>query len=268
MSENAVITSLHTKFAKGLTKQFARAVEEYSLINSGDRIAVCVSGGKDSMLMAALFDDYRRFVREDFSVVFLAMNPGYTEENMALIRDNAALIGIELEEYETDIFALTEKEKANPCFLCSKMRRGLLYKKAQALGCNKIALGHHYDDVIESILMGMLYGAQVQTMMPKLRAQNFERMQLIRPMYYIREHWIIEWQNYNNLRFAPCGCTLAKREDSSKRAEIKQLIKTLAAENPQIEHNIFRSVQNVRLDRIISYKDKDGVHSVLDDITD
>lgn len=264
MSENGITKSLHTQFAKTLTKQFARAVNEYALIENGDSIAVCISGGKDSTLMAALFKDYQSYSQMDFSVKYLAMNPGYSDENMALIRENAERIGIELCEYKTEIFRHTADTRDNPCFMCSKMRRGHLYKQAQAMGCNKIALGHHFDDVIESILMGMLYGGQVQTMMPRLFAQNYEGMQLIRPMYFIRERDVIEWQRANDFTFAPCGCALAKREDGSKRAEIKQLISRLSAENPQIEQNIFRSVHNVRLDRIISYKDENGAHSFLD----
>lgn len=264
MAENGITASLHTDFAKTLTKQFSRAISEYRLLENGDSVAVCISGGKDSMLMAALFDDYQRYSGIDFSVKYLVMNPGYSAENMALIRDNAALFGIEINEYKTEIFKHTANTPDNPCFLCSKMRRGHLYKKAQELGCRKIALGHHFDDVIESILMGMLYGGQTQTMLPRLKSQNYAGMELIRPMYFIRERDVIKWGEANKLRFAPCGCALAKRECDSKRAEVKRLIERLAAENPQVEQNIFRAVHNVRLDRIISYKDEGGEHSFLE----
>ncbi len=264
MKENGIISSLHTDFAKTLTGRFSRAIKEYRLVENGDSVAVCVSGGKDSMLMAALFKNFKMFGGIDFSVRYLAMDPGYSEENMALIRENAALLGIALDEFKTDIFEATANTRDNPCFLCSKMRRGYLYRKAQTLGCTKIALGHHFDDIIESILMGMLYGGQTQTMLPRLRAQNCKGMELIRPMYFIRERDVIRWRDVNGLRFAPCGCSLAERENDSKRAEVKRLIAGLAAENPQVEMNIFRAVHNVRLDRIISYKDEDGVHSFLD----
>lgn len=264
MGECGITASLHTDFAKTLTKQFSRAISEYRLVENGDSIAVCISGGKDSMLMAVLFDDYKKYSGIDFSVKYLVMNPGYSEENMALIRGNAALFGIEIEEYKTEIFKHTADAPDNPCFLCSKMRRGHLYKKARELGCRKIALGHHFDDVIESILMGMLYGGQTQTMLPRLKAQNYAGMELIRPMYFIRERDVIAWGEANQLRFAPCGCSLAKREGDSKRAEIKRLIAKLAEENPQVEQNIFRAVHNVRLDRIISYKDENGVHDFME----
>ncbi len=264
MSENGIIASLHTDFAKALTGRFSRAIKEYRLVENGDSVAVCVSGGKDSMLMAALFKNFKRFSGIDFSVRYLVMDPGYSEENMALIRENAELLEIPIDVFKTDIFEATANARDNPCFLCSKMRRGYLYRKARELGCSKIALGHHFDDIIESILMGVLYGGQTQTMLPRLRAQNCEGMELIRPMCFIRERDVIRWRDANGLRFAPCGCSLAKRGNDSKRAEVKRLIASLAAENPQVEMNIFRAVHNVRLDRIISYKDEDGVHSFLD----
>lgn len=264
MEENGITASLHKEFAKTLTGRFSHAVREYRLVENGDSVAVCISGGKDSMLMAALFRNFKRFSGIDFSVKYLVMDPGYSEANLALIKENAALLGIEPYVFKTDIFEATANTRDNPCFLCSKMRRGYLYRKAQELGCTKIALGHHFDDIIESILMGMLYGGQTQTMLPRLRAQNCEGMELIRPMYFIRERDVIRWRDENGLRFAACGCSLEKREDDSKRAEIKRLIAGLAAENPQVEMNIFRAVHNVRLDRIISYKDEDGVHSFLD----
>lgn len=255
--------SLHTDFSRTITKQFSRAVEEYSLLRSGDSVCVCISGGKDSMLMAALFRDYERRCPYPLTVKYLVMDPGYSEENLARIKQNAALLGLPCEYCETEIFKHTEHAD-NPCFLCSKMRRGHLYSKAREIGCNKIALGHHFDDVIESTLMGMIYGGQTQTMMPKLRAQNYEGMELIRPMYFIRERDIIAWREQNGLEFLRCACRITSAEEGSKRSEIKRLIARLESENPQVPQNIFRAVHSVRLDRIISYKDGSGLHSFLD----
>lgn len=266
--------SLNSVFGSCIYGRFTRAVNEYQLIKNGDNVAVCVSGGKDSMLLAALVNDFRQHGGIDFNAVFLVMDPGYTPQNRALIVENAHSLGIEPTVFETDIFKAVNSTEKNPCFLCSKMRRGHLYRKAKELGCNKIALGHHYDDIIESILMGMLYGGQVQTMLPKLNSANVEGMQLIRPLYFVREKDIIRWQEYNALKFLRCACHFTERcgeqggEKLSKRAEVKALIARLAAENPQVESNIFRSVQNVRLDMIMSYKDKNGVHSFLDEFDD
>lgn len=267
MEENTVINSLHGEFARTITHKFSKAVEEFQLIKSGDKICVCVSGGKDSMLLAALFRDYERHGKIPVSVRYLAMDPGYSEENFSMITENAKRLGLPLETFRTEIFRHTEFAE-NPCFLCSKMRRGHLYSKARELGCNKIALGHHFDDVIESTLMGMLYGGQTQTMLPKLRARNYAGMELIRPLFYVRERDIIDWRDYNGLRFLRCACRITSREDGSKRKLVKRLISELAEDNPQVEQNIFRSVCTVRLDRLISYKDKDGVHTFLDNYDD
>lgn len=267
MEENAVINSLHGEFARTITRKFSKAIEEYRLLKSGDKICVCISGGKDSMLLAALFRDYERYGSVPVTVRYLVMDPGYSEENFAQILGNAKRLGLPVETFTTEIFGHTEKAE-NPCFLCSKMRRGHLYNKARELGCNKIALGHHFDDVIESTLMGMLYGGQTQTMLPKLRARNYAGMELIRPLFYVRERDIMAWRDFNGLRFLRCACRITSREDGSKRQLVKKLIAELAEENPQVEQNIFRSVCTVRLDRLISYKDKNGVHTFLDNYDD
>ena len=263
--------SIRKKFHKRLFSRFAKAVREYELVQEGDRIAVCISGGKDSMLMAKLFQELSRHGKKNFEVVFLVMNPGYNEINYQTIRDNARILNVPITVFESDIFNIVASEEQSPCYLCARMRRGYLYSKAKELGCNKIALGHHYDDVIETILMGMLYGAQVQTMMPKLHSTNFEGMELIRPLYLIREADIIHWANYNDLHFIQCACRFTEHcascggtEKGSKRAEIKELIHELAQKDPVIEYNIFRSVENVNLNTVIGYK-QDGVrHNFLD----
>lgn len=263
--------SLVKKFRKDIWCKFTKAINEYELIKDGDKIAVCISGGKDSMLMAKLFQELARHGKKNFDVVFLCMNPGYNDINYETILGNAKIMGIPLQVFESQIFDTVVSIEDSPCYLCARMRRGYLYSKAKELGCNKIALGHHYDDVIETILMGMLYGAQIQTMMPKLHSTNFEGMELIRPLYLIREQDIINWSNYNDLKFIQCACrfteqnaTLNETEKTSKRAEIKALIKELSKKSDVIENNIFRSVENVNLSTVIAYK-KDGVkHHFLD----
>ena len=263
--------SIIKKFRKPIWRRFTKAIREYELVKDGDKIAVCISGGKDSMLMAKLFQELSRHGKKNFEVVFLVMNPGYNEINYQTIRDNARILNVPITVFESDIFNIVASEEQSPCYLCARMRRGYLYSKAKELGCNKIALGHHYDDVIETILMGMLYGAQVQTMMPKLHSTNFEGMELIRPLYLIREADIIHWANYNDLHFIPCACRFTEHcascggtEKGSKRAEIKELIHELAQKDPVIEYNIFRSVENVNLNTVIGYK-QDGVrHNFLD----
>ena len=263
--------SIIKKFRKPIWRRFTKAIREYELVQDGDKIAVCISGGKDSMLMAKLFQELSRHGKKNFEVVFLVMNPGYNEINYQTIKDNAKILNVPITVFESDIFNIVAAEKQSPCYLCARMRRGYLYSKAKELGCNKIALGHHYDDVIETILMGMLYGAQVQTMMPKLHSTNFEGMELIRPLYLIREADIIHWANYNDLHFIQCACRFTEHcascggtEKGSKRAEIKELIHELAKKDPVIEYNIFRSVENVNLNTVIGYK-QDGVrHNFLD----
>ena len=268
-NDNSIINSLHSEFSRNITKKFKQALDEYSLLKSGDRVCVCISGGKDSMLLAALFHDFERLEQRGncpAKIKYLVMDPGYSELDLELIKRNTERLGLPAEYFKTEIFFHTESAAKNPCFLCSKMRRGHLYKKAQSMGCNKIALGHHFDDVIESTLMSMIYGGQTQTMLPKLRAQNYEGMELIRPLYFIRERDISAWRDKNGLEFLQCACSVTRREEESKRKEIKQLIAQLEEQNPQVPQNIFRAVHGVRLDRIISYKDKNGiVHNFSDD---
>ncbi len=264
--------SIRKKFHKELFSRFAKAVNEYELVKENDRIAVCISGGKDSMLMAKLFQELRRHNKFPFELVFLVMDPGYNETNRQVIESNAKLLDIPITVFETQIFDAVYDVKKSPCYLCARMRRGYLYSKAKELGCNKIALGHHYDDVIETILMGMMYGAQIQTMMPKLHSTNFEGMELIRPMYLIREDDIKGWRDYNDLHFIQCACrftdtcTTCRTDGStgSKRMEIKNLISQLKEVNPYIESNIFKSVENVNLNTIIAYKENGNVHHFLD----
>lgn len=266
-------TSIQKKYHKELFSKFAKACKNYELIQEGDHIAVCISGGKDSMLMAKLFQEIQRHRQVSFELTFLVMDPGYNKANRMLIESNARQLGIPITVFESDIFDAVDTVEKSPCYLCARMRRGYLYSKAKELGCNKIALGHHFDDVIETILMGMLHGGQIQTMMPKLHSVNFEGMQLIRPMYLIREEDICKWRDYNELHFLQCACHFTEtcstcHEDgttSSKRLETKKLIAALKKDNPFIENNIFKSVENVNLNTVIAYK-KDGVrHHFLDE---
>lgn len=264
--------SIQKKFRKEIWNRFTQSVNEYELIKPNDRIAVCISGGKDSMLMAKLIQMLHRHSKFPFEVKYLVMDPGYSPANREIIERNAKRLGIPITVFESDIFDSVYNVEKNPCYLCARMRRGHLYSKAQELGCNKIALGHHYDDVIETILMSMLYGGQIQTMMPKLNSTNFEGMQLIRPLYMVREDDIKRWRDYNGLRFIQCACKFTDTcttcaPDSrtvSKRMEIKQLIAKLKLVNPQVEYNIFKSVENVMLNQVIAYKDDEGRHSFLE----
>ena len=264
--------SIRKKFHKTIFSRFTKAINEYELVKEGDKIAVCISGGKDSMLMAKLFQELQKHRKVNFDVVFLVMDPGYNETNRKVIEENARLLNIPITIFETSIFETVYEIEKSPCYLCARMRRGYLYSKAKELGCNKIALGHHYDDVIETILMGMLYGAQIQTMMPKLHSTNFEGMELIRPMYLIREDDIKHWRDYNDLHFIQCACRFTDtcttcREDGStgsRRMEIKGLIKELKEINPFIEGNIFKSVENVNLSTVIAYKENGVKHHFLE----
>lgn len=262
IAEKAEI-SIRKKFHKDIFSKFCKAINEYELLQPNDKVAVCISGGKDSMLLAKLFQELKRHNKFSFDLVFLVMDPGYNKKNRKKIEDNAKLLNIPITIFESDIFENVVNIEKSPCYICARMRRGHLYNKAKELGCNKIALGHHFDDVIETILMGMFYGAQFQTMMPKLHSTNFEGMQLIRPMYLIREKDIIKWRDYNSLDFIQCACKfteMVKNQDEtiSKRAEIKKLIASLHKDNPEIEDHIFKSVENVNLSTIISYKDENG----------
>ena len=264
--------SIRKKFKKKIWSKFTKAVREYELVKEGDRIAVCISGGKDSMLMAKLFQELKRHNKFNFEVKFLVMDPGYSPENRKVIEENARKMKIPIQIFESNIFESVFEIEKSPCYICARMRRGYLYNFAQQMGCNKIALGHHYDDVIETILMGMLYSAQVQTMMPKLHSTNFEGMELIRPLYMVREEDIKAWRDYNDLYFLQCACKFTEacatsennEENLSKRKEIKELIATLKKVNPYVEGNIFKSVENVNLDTVVAYKLKGMKHHFLD----
>ena len=266
--------TLRRTFKHDLVGRFEKAVVQYQLVEEGDRIAVCISGGKDSMLMAKLFQELKRHNKFPFSLVFLSMDPGYLTENRQLIEKNAELLGIPVEICDTNIFDAVYTIEKSPCYLCARMRRGYLYRFAKEHGCNKIALGHHYDDVIETILMGMLYSGQYQGMMPKLRSTNFEGMELIRPMYLIREKDIIRWRDHNGLRFLQCACRftealaqegISDEPSASKRLETKRLIASLAKTIPQVESNLFRATENVVLNKVLGYKIKGERHSFLED---
>ena len=264
--------SIRKTYHKKLFTPFAKAINQYEMLQPGDKVAVCISGGKDSMLMAKLFQELKRHRKFDFELVFLVMDPGYSSANRKVIEENAKVMDIPITVFESEIFNAVDTIEKNPCYICARMRRGYLYSKAKELGCNKIALGHHYDDVIETILMGMLYGAQVQTMMPKLHSTNFEGMELIRPMYLIREDDIKRWRDANNLHFIQCACHFTDTCSScdpdgrsvSKRMEIKHLISQLKKVNPFVEGNIFKSVENVNLKTIIAYKENGIKHSFLE----
>ena len=267
--------SIVKKFRKEIWRKFTKAINEYELIQDGDKIAVCISGGKDSMLMAKLFQELERHGKKNFEVVFLVMNPGYNEINYETIVNNARILNVPITVFTSEIFDIVAGEEESPCYLCARMRRGHLYSKAKELGCNKIALGHHFDDVIETILMGMLYGAQVQTMMPKLHSTNFPGMELIRPLYLVREDDIKAWRDYNGLHFIQCACkftdtctTCNNEENRSKRVEIKELIKNLKKVNPFVESNIFRSVENVNIDTVVGYKQHGIRHNFLEGYDD
>lgn len=265
--------SIRKKFHKDLFSKFARAINEYRLLEENDRIAVCISGGKDSMLMAKLFQELKRHNKFPFELVFLVMDPGYSEANRAVIENNAKLLDIPITVFESDIFNAVYEIEKSPCYLCARMRRGYLYSKAKELGCNKIALGHHYDDVIETILMGMLFGGQIQTMMPKLHSTNFEGMELIRPMYLIREDDIKRWRDYNGLHFIQCACRFTETctvcgpdgGNVSRRMEVKRMIAWMKETNPFVEGNIFKSVENVNLNTVIAYKQNGVKHHFVEE---
>ena len=263
--------SIIKKFRRSVWRPFTKALNEYQLVQEGDKIAVCISGGKDSMLMAKLFQELKRHGKVNFEVVFLVMNPGYNEDNWNIILNNAKLLGIPLTVFESDIFDTVATIDKNPCYLCARMRRGYLYSKAKELGCNKIALGHHFDDVIETILMGMLYSAKIETMMPKLHSQNFEGMELIRPMYMIKEEGIKAWRDYNKLQFIQCACRFTENCSTcgggrkSKRDEMKELVEQFRNISSVIDTNIFNSIHNINLNTVIGYHKDDMKYNFLDD---
>lgn len=263
--------SIIKKFRKPIWKRFIEAINEYELIVDGDKIAVCISGGKDSMLMAKLFQELYKHGKKNFEVIFLVMNPGYNEQNWDMIKTNASVLGIDFQYFKTEIFDTVAEIENNPCYLCARMRRGYLYSKAKELGCNKIALGHHFDDVVETTLMSMLYSGKIETMLPKLHSRNFEGMELIRPLYQIREDDIKAWRDYNGLTFIQCACRFTEHCVScgggkdSKREEMKELVRTFRQKNDIIDKNIFTSMSNINLDTVLGYK-KNGVkHSFLDE---
>ncbi len=264
--------SIIKKYRKPLWKKFINGVNDYQLIQEGDKIAVCISGGKDSMLLAKLMQEVQRHGKIPFDLEFLVMDPGYNEINRQTIINNAKILNIPITIFDTQIYDIVAGVDESPCYLCARMRRGYLYKKAQAMGCNKIALGHHFDDVIETILMGMLYGGQIQTMMPKLHSTNHPGMQLIRPMYLVKEADILSWKQYNDLQFIQCACRLTENctlcdngGGGSKRQEMKALIKKFRQTNSSIDANIFRSVHDINLSTIIGYHDKEKAYNFLDD---
>lgn len=263
--------SLIKKFKKQIFCKFTKAVKEYELIQEGDRIAVCISGGKDSMIMAKCIQELMRHKKVRFEAEYIVMDPGYNRINRELIEDNADFLNIPVQFFQSDIFdVVAEVGEGSPCYLCARMRRGYLYAKAQELGCNKIALGHHFDDVIETILLNLFYGGEMKTMMPKLHSTNFKGLELIRPMYLVKEADIIGWRNYHGLKFINCACRLTENcminDDGggSKRKEVKDLISRLRKVNPNIEKNIFRSVENVNIDAIVGYKKDRVKHSFLE----
>ncbi len=262
--------SIIKKYRKTIWVNFIASVQEYDLIKENDKIAVCISGGKDSVLLAKCMQQLKKHSNVPFELIFLVMDPGYNAENRRLIEENARLLNIPVTIFESDIFDVTERVGGSPCYLCARMRRGALYAKAKSLGCNKIALGHHLDDVIETLLMSMCYSSEIKTMLPKLHSTNFEGMQLIRPLYRVKEDDIISWAKYNGLRFLQCACKLTalstEREDLSKRKETKALIKYMKSINPNADDNIFRSLHNVNLATMPAYRDcdKGEIHSFLE----
>ena len=262
--------SIIKKYRKTIWNNFIGAVQEYELIKEGDKIAVCISGGKDSMLLAKCMQQLQRFSKVPFEIVFLVMDPGYNPANRNLIIENSKIMNIDITMFESNIFDVTLTSGGSPCYLCARMRRGCLYGKAKELGCNKIALGHHFNDVIETVLMSMMYSSEIKTMLPKLHSTNFEGMELIRPLYKVKEDDIISWANYNNLHFLQCACKFTEesteREDLSKRKEIKGLIKEIKKINPNVDDNIFRSLHNVNLATLPGFRDSDSgeLHSFLE----
>jgi len=262
--------SIIKKYRKTIWCKFTKSIRDYNLIQDNDKIMVCISGGKDSFLMAKCFQEILRHGKIRFNCHYVVMNPGYTKEHLEEIKNNAKLLNIPIEIFNSDIFESVDVMKAkSPCYMCARMRRGHLYNKAQELGCNKIALGHHFDDVIETNLLSMLYGAEIKTMMPKLHSENFKGLELIRPMYLIKEDDIISWSIYNNLKFLNCACKMTINdnidEEKSKRKEIKKLIKDLRQKNPYIEFNIFKSMENINLTQILGYKKNNDKYYFLDD---
>ena len=263
--------SIIKKYRKEIWSRFVRAIKDYELINKGDKIMVCISGGKDSFLLAKCMQEIKRHGQVDFDVKYVCMNPGYSEKNLLMIMENAKILNIPFEIFNSDVFEVAEKlAEENPCYMCARMRRGFLYSKAQELGCNKIALGHHFDDVVETTLLSMFYGSEIKTMMPKLHSDNFDGLELIRPLYLVKERDVINWRNSNNLTFLNCACKFTERvsiegDKVSKRKEIKELIKKLREVNPNIDSNIFKSMDNVNLSCVLGTKRNGEYRSFLED---
>lgn len=264
--------SIIKKYRPDIWRKFVDAIDEFDMVKDGDKIAVCISGGKDSMLMDKCFQELERRSPVKFGLEFLVMDPGYNAPNLALIKQNAADLQIPIKIFESGIFDIVFDIQQSPCYRCARMRRGALYAAAQAAGCNKIALGHHFDDVVETVLLSMIYGAEFKTMMPRLKSKNFENMELIRPMYYIRERHIIAWSRYNGLNFLQCACRFTEEQAADrpspgghKRLEMKHLVKQLESVYPNAPQNIYKSTHNVILDALISYYKKEQKHHFLDD---
>lgn len=260
--------SIIKKYRKDIWSNFVKAVQEYELIKENDKIMVCISGGKDSFLLAKCIQEIKRHGKFNFEAYFVVMNPGYSEYNKNLIIENAKTLNIPIEIFESDIFNIVTTVDKSPCYLCARMRRGFLYSKAKELGCNKIALGHHFDDVIETTLLSMFYGSEIKTMMPKLHSTNFEGLELIRPLYLVKENDIISWAKSNDLTFLNCACKFTEKssvEDLSKRKEIKELINNLRKINKNVDHNIFKSLDNINLNCVLGYNKEGKYTSFLDD---
>ena len=264
--------SIIKKYRKDIWSKFVKAVMDYELIQENDKIMVCISGGKDSFLLAKCMEEIQKHGKFPFELHFVCMNPGYNEKNRELILENAKTLNIPLEMFESDIFEVVSTVDRSPCYLCARMRRGCLYKKAQELGCNKIALGHHFDDVIETTLLSMFYGAEIKTMMPKLHSENFPGMELIRPLYLVKEDDIKAWAKSNSLTFLNCACRfteqVSNKEDESKRLEIKNMIKEMKKDNPNVDYNIYKALDNVNLNCVVGYKKQGEYHSFLDTYKD
>jgi len=261
--------SIIKRFRKEIWSKFVKAIKEYHLINENDSIMVCISGGKDSFLLAKCIEELQKHSKIPFTAHYVVMNPGYTEKNLTKIKENAKILNVQIEIFESDIFEVVDRVGGNsPCYLCARMRRGYLYSKAKELGCNKIALGHHFDDVIETNLLSLLYGSEIKTMMPKLHSTNFPGLELIRPLYLVKENDIISWSKYNDLSFLNCACKFTEEasidEEKSKRKEMKKLIKSLREKNKDLDHNIFTSLNNVNLNCVLGTKKNGKYESFLD----
>ena len=253
--------SIIKKFRREIWSKFVKGVSDYNLIEENDKIMVCISGGKDSFLLAKCIEELKKHGKVKFDACYVVMNPGYSDKNISLIKKNASILNVDIQMFDTDIFKVASKlSPVSPCYMCARMRRGHLYNKARELGCNKIALGHHFDDVIETSLLSLFYGSEIKTMMPKVRSENFEGLELIRPLFYVKEHSIISWKNFNDLNFLNCACLFTEKGSDGKREEMKKLVKDLRSKNKDIDYNIFKALDNVNLNCVLGYK-KDGEYT-------